>query len=904
MALDRQRSLPNPYPYWPGRDSAPMISKSEIVPESNLLPPATEIPCQPPQSQNAELMSILQGLSDRSSSGVSGSVAGWPNFNVQGGSDLQSKIDMHPDKSFPPQAPLGIQQQRLQPQNQPSFPNLFSQVVDNTQGISAPENLLSSGLPQDPQLLNMLQQQYLLQLHSQAPAPAQQISLLDKLLLLKQQQKHEEQQMFLRQQQQQQLLSQVLSEHQSRQHFGEPSFGQLQGPPILKANASIDPRLQPAQEMFPVGSNMPIPNIQNELTANLVNLPSQVNQNMSYNASTEASSLQLPHQMFENINHRKGWGATLAEPIDVHQNSLPASTLVESSSLLEGMSKSMEEPIVHKSTVISDVTKILDQPLEKPFRAEATTDSASLETPGIPVPILPSGSSESENPMVEDPNDVKVQSNSAVQDHKVERDRGNDELSTLTEAKNVEARELKKAPEKKSKKQKSSKGQASEQAKAVSKASSLHQAKQSETEKAVGDTKLETEIVEAVYGSSPRRKTIDNKDSKSGISSVEVIESQQIQKLVQSGVSGDNIEPLKVQADSEVVDSVTVQNTQIHPGQRAWKPAPGFKAKSLLEIQLEEQRKAHTDVVSEITTSVNSLSFSTPWAGVVANSEPKIPREVHGDSGSTELNVGKPESSPNTKSKKSQLHDLLAEEVLSKSSERNVEVPDNVLSMSSPQVITTLSESMDDDNFIEAKDTKKSRKKSSKSKGAGSKVSVPIASVDVTISSSPAEKVKISRSVQQEKEVLPAIPSGPSLGDFVLWKGEPANPSPSPAWSNESGRVPKPASLRDIQKEQEKRVASVQHTNQIPTPQKSQPTQATRNSGPSWSLSGSSPSKAASPIQINSQASQSRHKGDDDLFWGPIDQTKQETKQYDTFYLYFTLYVFGSVYLLLIVLLQ
>nr|XP_048331467.1 protein ESSENTIAL FOR POTEXVIRUS ACCUMULATION 1 isoform X2 [Ziziphus jujuba var. spinosa] len=885
MALDRQRSLPNPYPYWPGRDPAPVNSKPEIVPESNLLSQVTEIPSQPPHSQNVDLMSILQGLSDRSSSGVSSGVAGWSNFNVQGGSDiLQGKIDMHPDKSFPPQAPLGIQQQRLQPQNQPSFPNLFSQVVDNTQGIPVPEKLLSSGLPQDPQLLNMLQQQYLLQLHSQTPVPAQQISLLDKLLLLKQQQqKHEEQQMLLRQQQQ--LLSQVLSEHQSRQHFGEPSFGQLQVPAIPKANAAIDPRLQPLQEMFPIGLNKPVPNIQNELAANLVNLPPQVNQNISYNASSEAS-LNLPHQIFENINHKTGASATLAEPVgDVHHDSLPASisTVVETSPSHEVMSKSTEDPHVHKSTLDFDATKNVEQPQENTFRDEATADSAPLEFPEIPVPIPSPGASRSEKAVVEHSDDVKVQSDNTVEDHKVESDRGNDEVPMVTEVKNVEAREQKKVSEKKSKKQKSSRAQVSDQAKGVSKTPSLQQPKQAESQKPlVSDIKMETEIVgEALYGTSPQRTSVDNKDSKSGISSVEVLESQQIQRLVPTSVSGGSTECLEVQADSETIESVAVQNTQIHPGQRAWKPAPGFKAKSLLEIQLEEQRKAHTEVVSEITTSVDSLSFSTPWAGVVANSEPKMSKETHRETGNADLNVGKPESSSNTKSKKSQLYDLLAEEVLSKSSERNVEVPDSTSSLSFPQVSNTLSESMDDDNFIEAKETKKSRKKSAKSKGAGNKVSVPLTSVDVPISSSLADKVKSSRPIQQEKEALPAIPLGPSLGDFVLWKGESTTPS-SPAWSTDSGKLPKPTSLRDIQKEQEKRIASAQHTNQIPTPQKSQPTPVTRNNAPSWSISGSSPSKAASPIQINSNASQSRYKGgDDDLFWGPVDQTKQETKQAD-----------------------
>ncbi|KAL3573168.1 hypothetical protein D5086_027072 [Populus alba] len=50
-------------------------------------------------------------------------------------------------------------------------------------------------------------------------------------------------------------------------------------------------------------------------------------------------------------------------------------------------------------------------------------------------------------------------------------------------------------------------------------------------------------------------------------------------------------------------------------------------------------------------------------------------------------------------------------------------------------------------------------------------------------------------------------------------------------------------------------VTSVLPQNQIPIPHKPQPTQATHGSGSSWSLSASSPSKAASPIEMNSRAS-------------------------------------------------
>ncbi|XP_062097710.1 protein ESSENTIAL FOR POTEXVIRUS ACCUMULATION 1-like [Humulus lupulus] len=871
MALERQRSLPTPYPYWPGRDSASLVSKSEIATDSKLLPPGTDNSAQP-HLQNADMMSVLQGLSDRSSSGVNNNVAGWSNFNAQSGSDLlPTKMELRHDPSFaPPQSPLGIQQQRLQLQNQPSFPNLFPQVVDNAQGIPTPDKLLPSSLGQDPQLLNMLQQQYLLQLHSQTPVPAQPISLFDKILLLKQQQKQEEQQMLLRQQQQQQhqLLSHVLSEHQNRQHFGELSFGQLQVPAIPKANASIDPRIQPPQDLFPVGSNMAVPNMQHEVPSNLLNFSPQVNQDNRYNASSEASSLHLPHQMFDNVTHQKSWGANVAEQVGDggQKDSLP--NLPGSSSLHEVRNKATEESLVQKSISGSDslMTKSPGLPSESPFRSERSimvasselnAESSALEHPGVmPQPEV----SASEILKLADGNDVNIQFTGAAEEEKVAMEK-NSELSTVTEVKNVDVREPKKASEKKSKKQKSFKAQ-SEQAKGA-KTSSTQHSKQLETEKTVvGDNKLEAEVgaVDAIYGSSPHGLK-DNGVNKSRNASVDVVESQPIQKTTAS-------------IETPHVGSVAA-------GQRAWKPAPGFKAKSLLEIQQEEQNRVQADiVVSEITTSVNSLSLSTPWAGVVANSDPKIFREAQRDVGIM-LNVGKPESALNPKSKKSQLHDLLAEEVLAKSTEMDFDVSASISSMPSPQVATPISESVDDDNFIEAKDTKKSRKKSAKAKGAGSRVSASSTSADAPISSSPAEKVKSTRPAQQEKEVLPAIPSGPSLGDFVFWKGEPAIPPPSPAWSTESGKVPKATSLRDILKEQEKRVSSVQQVNQVPTPQKPQPTQPTRSSGPSWSLSGSSPSKAASPIQINSLASQSRHKGDDDLFWGPIDQSKQETKQAD-----------------------
>ncbi|CAI9261820.1 unnamed protein product [Lactuca saligna] len=54
-----------------------------------------------------------------------------------------------------------------------------------------------------------------------------------------------------------------------------------------------------------------------------------------------------------------------------------------------------------------------------------------------------------------------------------------------------------------------------------------------------------------------------------------------------------------------------------------------------------------------------------------------------------------------------------------------------------------------------------------------------------------------------ENFLLPAIPSGPSFRDFVVWKGETATPTPAPAWSNDSGKIARHTSLRYILKEQE-----------------------------------------------------------------------------------------------------
>ncbi|CAN1835727.1 Protein ESSENTIAL FOR POTEXVIRUS ACCUMULATION 1 [Linum perenne] len=756
MALDQQRSIPSTH------SDSPMSN-------AKLMSSLTDHSRQPPRSPNADLISVLQGVSDRSGSG-------WSNFPVQSSLDpIQQKIDLHHGQMFASQAPF-VPQQSSQPQNLPPLANFAGQAVDG-------QSPIQSGLPQDPHVLNLLQQQYLLhQLQHQTPLPSQQLSVIDKLLFLKQQQKQEEQQRLLRQQQ---LLSQVLSEQHSLQQFSEHSYGQLQTASVDSGSSFVDPSVlqQPSKDMFQIGSRLPVSSIQDECTNSSKSL-------------LHDSVLPSELQGAQSLLHRE----------------------VDTLGAEEVKKVVSSEPISDSSC---------------PQFAENSKAEASVESE----PAMP------ESPKLQKTVQEKINAKS------------------VEELKSVEVREVKKVSEKKSRKQKAAKStSSSDQAKSALKAKSLE---------AVGDSKLESfdETGRKPLGSSPRKKN----DNKLSSTSVENVETQQVKNSMSVGASQDDADSAETKSEVELVSSTPVRSLPSLSAQRAWKPAPGFRPKSLLEIQQEEQRKVHIEVpVPEIT--------SAPWSGIVSGFEPRHSRETQIGASNTDTYAGRPEISPNLKGKKSQLHDLLAEEVLAKTDDLDMELRESVSDTSSKLLATSNVEPVDDNKFIEAKDTKRSRKKSGKGKGAVAKVTMPQASADIPISTSLGENVKGSRAVQQEKELLPAVPSGPSFADFVLWKDDSSNPPPSPAWAAESKKVPKPTSLRDILKEQEKKISSVQPQIPIPTPQKSQPTQAMNGNGPAWLLSAGSPSKGASPIQISSN-SQSKHKEEDDLFWGPVQQSRHETKQ-------------------------
>ncbi|KAL0351882.1 UNVERIFIED_CONTAM: protein ESSENTIAL FOR POTEXVIRUS ACCUMULATION 1 [Sesamum calycinum] len=601
------------------------------------------------------------------------------------------------------------------------------------------------------------------------------------------------------------------------------SFAKLQTGGFASGNDVDHSHFQQPHDLFHLRSQLQAPNVRGESAnaADLV-LPPGDSKDISTNIGPE-TSMHLPHQIFANNVKQRNWDSSPSEQIVEQQES--------SSSTTGGMdlTKMPEQTNKYVLQQISNYDKSLGgttSDIASSFPAEEHLGES------VPQQQLAVGHENEPHDTVEALAEMKA---GAFKEPLDLGEQQLDDSSSVKEVKIPEARGVKKLSEKKSKKQKSSKA-FTDPAKGVSKS---QQSKQSEFE----GTNSGENLLPAL-------------------------------NHVDAGVT------IETKAQPGQIPYASQVNVEAHAGQRAWKPAPGFKPKSLLEIQLEEQRRAQEEKemqVSEISTSLGSMNVSTPWSGIVLNTDHKKFSEIGQDAVGTELNFSKSDGSSTLKNKKSPEEDLFWDNSVAKLGDREMEISDSTPSVPLTSIISSQADSVVDDDFINAKETKKSRKKSAKAKNAGAKAT-PAVSVDVSVGSSPVDKGKYARQIPQQKEVLPAVPSGPSLGDFVTWKGEPASP-PAPAWSTDSGKPHKPASLRDILKEQEKRVSSPQP---VPTPQKTATNQPARGSGSSWSLS-SSPAKAASPIPINSQASShSKHKVEDDLFWGPLEQPKKEDKQYNS----------------------
>ncbi|XP_010942032.1 protein ESSENTIAL FOR POTEXVIRUS ACCUMULATION 1 isoform X2 [Elaeis guineensis] len=889
--LDRQRSLSNTLPYWPGSDVSSVVPKLDMTsdpskPPSKLLPAMGDNSHQILQSpQNVDLLSILHAAADKSPSpAVNSGVPSWSNFPdarslghiIHGGMEIsQDTIDMHQDQHLPSRIGFGLQQQMLQPLNQPPLSHLCSRPGDHSSGLIPPDKLLSSELSQDPQLLNLLQQQYLLsqlQLPSQAPVPTQ-LALLDNLLLLKQQQKQEQQQQLLLQQQQH-LLSQVLSGHHSHQHFGDASYGRAHDP-IPAGNAPSDPLgHQRSLEVLQSNKQMPVHNLRDGQPSYLSSISVQGTQDASCLVSSGSSPLHLPHQIFDHTANSKAWDASLSRENENIPNSDSAATPVtDSLPLAEATEKSEKVVFVLQK---NDHGLDENRTVHEPPLVSQTTDAMISASSGVVRSLESSENGPKSSDFVvcisDQVNVVNISSENVPECH-IE--------SPLTkEAKNVEIQEVKRSSEKKSKKQKNSKAQSfSEVGKGSSKTIACQRSNLdsgTEGSNAGGtESKGQADAAESLCVTS-----LGTGRENSVVSTNEPLDSQRSQRSSSKNTLANEL------VEAEQGEGTLTFNTQTTSSHRAWKPASGLKAKSLLEIQQEEQLRAQREIIaSEGAAKVIPASspLQTPWTGIVSNLERKSSKDTV-PAGTNHSDLGNSENTLNSKSRKSQLHDLLAEEVLANSNEIDKDHVSNIKGSFLPPspVVQFDASTVDDDDFVEAKDTKKSRKKASKAKGAGIKAPSSVGSADLSGPLIPADKGKSTRQVQQERETLPTPPTGPSLGDFVLWKGDQANTTPAPAWHTDSGRIQKSTSLREIQREQEKMSVSVQQQIPIPTPAKVQSNRSSRGSGSSWPVPGSSPSKAASPIQTTSHVSaQSKSGTEDDLFWGPLELAKQETKQSD-----------------------
>ncbi|KAG6748878.1 hypothetical protein POTOM_048815 [Populus tomentosa] len=392
-----------------------------------------------------------------------------------------------------------------------------------------------------------------------------------------------------------------------------------------------------------MGLQLPVSNVQDEHITSFLNLPPQVNPHVTCNVNSETSSLHLPHQVFGNANLKKSWGTIPGKISEIHQkDSLTASPFADSSPLPRLMNKSTQ-----KSSHAPE---------------HGTADSVHQNSHGVSDPITSAGTGDNAISKPDRASVLEVEPDSSLDERQVDRDQSNTEPYVLTEVKNNETRE---------------------------------QSKQSENEGPNADhTRFESHDGTGISLHKARGKKFGT--------SAEVVDSQQVASLSPAINSGDDVGATEVKGESKLIESaVSVHSMKMQSSQRAWKPAPGLKPKPFLEIQLEEQRKIQVGMaVSEISTSVHHTSSPTPWAGVVPISDPKISREIQRELNNTEINVGKAETVPSSRSKKSKLRDLLAEVVLAKSNDTEMEVSYSLYSLATQQVTTTSVESIDDGNFI------------------------------------------------------------------------------------------------------------------------------------------------------------------------------------------------------------
>ncbi|KAF8659405.1 hypothetical protein HU200_058617 [Digitaria exilis] len=328
---------------------------------------------------------------------------------------------------------------------------------------------------------------------------------------------------------------------------------------------------------------------------------------------------------------------------------------------------------------------------------------------------------------------------------------------------------------------------------------------------------------------------------------------------------------------SNQVHGVEISTSQ----SQAWKPSPGVSTKSLLEIQAEEQLKSQRETAmetAEVTTTAPSV-LSIPWASLAETSEQKF--------GDGNKSMGDRESVNISRTKRSQLHDLLAEELPVKSNDIDTVIIDSADDTAFPPLAPYGTQRnahyLDDGDFIEVKDTRKKKNKTEKSKGSSVKAPPPIDSLNPSVISVPIEKGKSGKQAQQEKDELAPEPRAPSLGDFVSRKSDEENAVPGPRWLTDPQQARKPLSLRDIQMEEERKSDSLQELVPASSHAKQPMDRQCHGNDSSWLGSGSPPSGVTDTLLMTSHvSSQSYTSSDEDFFWAPHEHAKQDKLEFQS----------------------
>jgi hypothetical protein len=823
--LERQDSAQNPIAY--SKD----ITAEASIPQK-LLPSMADSSRQSLQSQNADSHAMLHSKEKPQQPTSNSGLPLWPNYpearnlnpNMHGVDLNKGPLNAHPNLQNSQNIGIGDQQHSFMAQNRLVLSNL------------PPEKLLSK-ISQDPHLLNVLQQQYLmsqLQLQSQLPlTPQPQLSMLDNMLLIKQQQQlqqqlqlEQQQKVLLQQQQQQQLQQQLQLEQQQKvlshmvpqghpSHQPEDSYGLRH--PSVPSGDSLSHGLRRIQEGIEVDRKLPLHGMQvgQQSSQPIMNMISTDGIGLSQLSIT---TLPLPHEIAVGSLSKERLSLPQMEDF-ANEDAQLEETMVNP--VLGKVADNNNEQSANHHQVRSHEMGIGTAKAS----SEKILDSASTDV---------SGGASKDFPQTQvNPKSDNVLSNicKQVQEIKPSSQDAPDEVKV------ADPQETKKAEKKKKQKKKHA---AADAGKGASKTASGQQSRQ-ETEadnSDLGGTKphLPDDTEELFWGSPIR--------GEKGI-------------LPPKSLAEYNTN--KAESDSHAAAN-----------QRSWKPTQGPRPKSLLEIQAEEQLRAQRALAMEgAKSAVPAASVpSIPWNGMATSSELHL--------GCASKSLGGMESA-GERNKRSQLHDLLAEEVLARSNIADNESISNANDAFFPPLSTAAAQpnapALDDNDFIEAKD-KKSKKKATKARGSTVKPPSPVRSFDSSAIALSTEKEKSTRHAQRELEILPALPSGPSFGDFVPWKSD-ANSVPAPAWSSDSAKVQKPLSLRDIQREEERRLGAVKQQAPSPTPAKLSTNQKVHGHA-----SGSSPSKAVG-VQISSNTpSRSNSIAEDDLFWGPSESSKQDKQQY------------------------